>query len=68
MKRIIYKPAIGDAIPGPDAMQYTLPVSGFVIDVLVDNAFTPLGVVIYDSLVGVALPEPFFHHFSGWEA
>lgn len=66
MKRVIYQPAIGEAIP-PDAMQYTLPVSGFVVDVLVADDFEAVGVVLYDSLNGIDLPEPFLHHFSGWE-
>ena len=66
MKRIIYQPVIGEAIPA-DAMQYTLPVSGFVVDVLVEDDFTTAGVVLYDSLDGIELPEPFIHHFSGWE-
>ena len=66
MKRIIDQPAIGEVMPD-GAMQYTLPISGFVVDVLVTDDFATAGVVLYDSLNGVDLPEPFIHHFSGWE-
>jgi len=66
MKRIIYQPAMGETIPA-DAIQYTLPISGFVVDALVEDDFTTAGAVLYDSLNGIDLPESFVHHFSGGE-
>lgn len=66
MKRIIYKPANNEAVPN-GAMFYTLPVNGPVIDDIVDDNFVTTGVVLYDSLAGVMLNEPFIHHFDGWE-
>ena len=66
MKRIIYKPSSNEAVPN-GAMFYTLPVNGAVIDAIVDDNFVTTGVVLYDSLAGVMLDEPFIHHFDGWE-
>ena len=67
-KRIIYKPLEGEAKPA-GAVDYHLPVSGYVFDVLIDDDFTPAsGIVLYDSAAGIALPEPFVHQFAGWEA
>jgi len=66
MKRIIYKPSNNEAVPN-GAMFYTLPSNGAVIDAIVDDNFVTTGVVLYDSLAGVMLNEPFIHHFSGWE-
>ena len=66
MKRIIYKPANNEAVPN-GAMFYTLPVNGAVIDAIVDDNFVTTGTVLYDSLAGVMLNEPFIHHFDGWE-
>ena len=66
MKRIIYKPSNNEAVPN-GAMFYTLPVNGPVIDAIVDDNFVTTGVVLYDSLAGVMLNEPFIHHFAGWE-
>ena len=67
MKRIIYEPAVGEAIPST-AITYTLPVSGIVVvDVLVDDSFTTAGTVRYDSLAGISLSETPIHQFAGWE-
>ena len=66
MKRIIYKPANNESIPS-GAMFYILPVNGPVIDAIVDDDFLTTGTVLYDSLAGVMLDEPFIHHFDGWE-
>ena len=66
MKRIIYKPANNESIPN-GAMFYTLPVNGPVVDALVDDNFVTSGTVLYDSLNGIMLNEPFMHHFDGWE-
>jgi len=66
MKRIIYKPSNNEAVPN-SAMFYTLPVNGPVIDAIVDDNFVTTGTVLYDSLAGVMLNEPFIHHFAGWE-
>ena len=66
MKRIIYKPANNEAVPN-GSMFYTLPVNGPVIDAIVDDNFVTTGTVLYDSLAGVMLNEPFIHHFAGWE-
>ena len=66
MKRIIYKPSNNEAVPN-GAMFYTLPVNGPVIDAIVDDNFVTTGGVLYDSLAGVMLNEPFIHHFDGWE-
>jgi len=66
MKRIIYKPSNNEAIPN-GAMFYTLPVNGPVIDAIVDDNFVTTGTVLYDSLNGIDLHEPFIHHFDGWE-
>lgn len=66
MKRIIYTPAIGELIT-EGALNYTLPVSGLVVDALVVDDFVTTGTILYDSLNGINLPEPFIHHFSGWE-
>lgn len=67
-KRIIYKPFDGEIKP-PAAVDYYLPVSGYVFDVLVDDDYTPEGrTVLYDSLAGIMLSEPFVHQFAGWEA
>lgn len=66
-KRIIYKPFDGEAKPR-DAVDYYLPVSGYVFDVLTDDDFTPAsGIVFYDSAAGIMLPEPPVHQFAGWE-
>jgi len=68
MKRIIYKPLDGEIKPA-SAVDYYLPVSGYVFDALVDDAFVPAGgIVLYDSAAGIILPEPFVHQFAGWEA
>ena len=67
MKRIIYKPANNEAVPN-SAMFYTLPVNGPVVDALVDDNFVTAGTVLYDSLNGIMLNEPFIHHFDGWVA
>lgn len=67
MKRIIYKPSNNEAVPN-GAMFYTLPVNGAVIDAIVDDNFVTNGVVLYDSLNGIMLNEPFIHHFDGWAA
>ncbi|MBP9870656.1 MAG: hypothetical protein KBC53_04050 [Nitrosomonas sp.] len=67
MKRIIYKP-LDEEIKPASAVDYYLPVSGYVFDVLVDDDYTPEGrTVLYDSLAGIMLSEPFVHHFAGWE-
>jgi len=67
MKRIIYKPLDGEIKPAA-AVDYHLPLSGYVFDVLVDDDYTPEGrTVLYDSLAGIMLSEPFVHHFAGWE-
>ena len=66
MKRIIYKPSNNEAVPN-GAMFYTLPSNGAVIDAIVDDNFVTTGTVLYDSLAGVMLNEPFIHHFAGWE-
>ena len=66
MKRIIDQPVIGEVIPD-GAMQYTLTVSGFVVDVRGEDDFVTGGAILYDSLNGIDLPESFVHHFSGWE-
>lgn len=67
MKRIIYKPAVGELMPA-GSIQYTLPVSGLVADALVADDFVTAGTVLYDSLNGInLLHEPFVHHFAGWE-
>ena len=66
MKRIIYKPANNEAVPN-SSMFYTLPVNGPVIDAIVDDNFVTAGTVLYDSLNGIMLNEPFIHHFDGWE-
>lgn len=66
-KRIIYKPLEGEAKPA-GAVDYHLPVSGYVFDVLIDDDFTPAsGIVLYDSVGGIMLPEPPVHQFAGWE-
>ena len=65
MKRIIYKPANNESIPS-GAMFYTLPANGAVVDALVDDNFVTAGTVLYDSLNGIMLNEPFIHHFDGW--
>lgn len=66
MKRVIYTPDISEVIPD-GAMQYTLNVSGFVVDAIVPDEFVTAGTIHYDSLNSVELPEPFIHHFAGWE-
>lgn len=66
MKRIIYKPEVGETIPD-GAIQYEMPVNGFVVDVIVPEDFTTNGVILYDSANAIELTEPFIHHFSGWE-
>ena len=66
MKRIIYKPSNNEAVPN-GSMFYTLPSNGAVIDAIVDDNFVTTGTVLYDSLAGVMLNEPFIHHFDGWE-
>ena len=65
MKRIIYKPANNESIPS-GAMFYILPANGAVVDALVDDNFVTAGTVLYDSLNGIMLNEPFIHHFDGW--
>ena len=66
-KRIIYKPLEGEEKPY-EAVDYHLPVSGYVFDVLIGGDFVPAsGVVLYDSAAGVMLPEPPVHQFAGWE-
>lgn len=66
-KRIIYKPTEGETKPA-GAVDYHLPVSGYVFDVLIDDDFMPAsGIVLYDSAAGVMLPEPPVHQFAGWE-
>lgn len=66
MKRVIYKPAVDDAIPD-SAITYTLPINGLVIDVIVSNDFITAGVIVYDSVANIALNEKAIHHFAGWE-
>ena len=66
MKRLIYKPAIGEIIPN-DSMAYALPTSGDVVDAIVPDDFSTSGIILYDSLNGIDLPEPHIHHFAGWE-
>ena len=66
MKRIIYKPAIDEAIPD-GAIFYTLPANGNVVDVLVEDSFVTAGTVLYECAQGIELNEPFLHHFAGWE-
>jgi len=66
-KRIIYKPLEGEEKPY-EAVDYHLPVSGYVFDVLIGDDFTPpSGIVFYDSAARVMLPEPPVHQFAGWE-
>jgi len=66
MKRMIYEPAEDEYVP-EGGVFYTLPVSGkAVVDVIVEDIFTTLGTVMYDSLVQPTLAEPFIHHFAGW--
>ena len=66
-KRIIYKPLESETKPA-GAVDYHLPVSGYVFDVLTDDDFTPAsGIVFYDSAAGIMLPEPPVHQFAGWE-
>lgn len=67
MKRIIYKPSVGELIPN-DGITYTLALSGYVVDVLVADNFVTTGTVVYNSLNNINLLEPFIHHFAGWEA
>lgn len=66
MKRIIYKPSVGELIPN-EGIAYMLPLSGYVVDVLVPDNLVTTGTVVYDSLNNISLPEPFIHHFCGWE-
>lgn len=66
MKRLIYKPAVNENIP-PNGIFYTLPLNGPVVDVIVDDSFVTAGTILYDSLNGIELNEPFLHHFAGWE-
>ena len=66
-KRIIYKPLESETKPA-GAVDYHLPVSGYVFDVLIDDDFTPAsGTVLHDSAAGIMLPEPPVHQFAGWE-
>mgnify|MGYP001313199515 FL=1 len=66
-KRIIYKPMDGEMKP-IGAVDYHLPINGYVFDVLTDDAFVPAsGIVLYDSAAGIMLPEPPVHQFAGWE-
>lgn len=67
MKRIIYEPAIGEATPYM-AVTYVLPVAGIsVVDAIVDEGFTTLGTIKYDSLAGITLSETPILQFAGWE-
>lgn len=66
MKRIIYKPNVGETVPD-NSISYSLPINGAIVDVIVDKNFTTAGDVLYDSLNGINLPESFIHHFCGWE-
>lgn len=67
MKRMIYVPDVDEMIPD-GAIYYRLPMSGkYVIDVIHKDTFTTDGEVLYDSLNGPMLAEPFIHHFAGWE-
>jgi hypothetical protein len=67
MIRIIYVPAVDELIPN-GAIYYKLPISGKdVVDVIADDDFSTEGEVLYNSNGGPSLPEPFVHHFSGWE-
>lgn len=66
-KRIIYKPLESETKPA-GAVDYHLPVSGYVFDVLIYDEFVPAsGIVMYDSAAGIMLPEPPVHQFAGWE-
>lgn len=67
MKRIIYTAVEGEPIPA-GAVDYHLPENGYVFDRIVDDDYTPEGrTVLYDTYNGIMLPEPFVHHFAGWE-
>lgn len=66
MKRIIYKPSVGEVIPA-SGVEYTLPINGPVVDALVPDDFLTSGTILYDSLNGIELPEPFVHNFARWE-
>ena len=67
MKRMIYVPAVDEFVPD-GSVYYTLPVSGkSVVDVVCDDDFTSEGEVLYDSISPPTFPEPFIHHFAGWE-
>jgi len=37
------------------------------VDVVCDDDFTSEGEVLYDSISSPTFPEPFIHHFAGWE-
>ena len=66
-KRIIYKPLESETKPA-GAVDYHLPVSGYVFDFLVDDDFVPSsGIVLYDSAAGIVLPEAPAHQFAWWE-
>jgi hypothetical protein len=66
-KRIIYKPLDGETKP-VGAVDYHLPINGYVFDVLTYDGFSPAsGIVLYDSAAGIVLPEPPAHQFAGWE-
>lgn len=66
MKRVIYKPEQFEKISA-NAVSYTLPDNGFVVDAIVEDDFVTAGIVLYDSVNGPMLNEPFIHHFEGWE-
>ena len=67
MKRVIYVPAEDEYIPD-GGVYYNLPVMNKdVIDIIVDDDFSTIGTVYYDSVLQPTLTEPFIHHFAGWE-
>ena len=66
MKRIIYIPDIGESIY-PGSQYYTIDGYGDMIDVIVPNAFTTNGTILYDSAKGINFPVAAVHHFQGWE-
>ena len=67
MKRVIYVPAAGEVVPD-GAVYYRLPVANVnVVDVLVPDEWGTAGTKYYDTLTGLALAEPFIHHYAGWE-
>jgi hypothetical protein len=67
MKRVIYKPAIGETIP-VGAKNVIMNLNGAVVDCLVPDDFDTYGVMLYDSLEGInILGEVPNHQFQGWE-